>query len=70
MEITIKLDPEHARQLAAVQQYTNQDLDTVIQQGIGLYHQQVQPHYQLRMDLDRKYSLVCNVSANALAEHN
>jgi hypothetical protein len=70
MEITIKLDPEHARQLAAIQQYTNQDLDTVIQQGIGLYHQQLQPHYQLRLDLDRKYALVCNVSTNALAENN
>jgi hypothetical protein len=70
MEIIIKLDPEHARQLAAVQKYTNQDLDTVIQQGIGLYHQQVQPHYQLRIDLDRKYALVCNVSASTIAENN
>jgi hypothetical protein len=70
MEITIKLDPEQVRQLEAIQKYTNQDLDTVIQQGIGLYHQQVQPHYQLRMDLDRKYALVCNVSTKASADNN
>jgi hypothetical protein len=70
MEITIKLDPEHARQLAVIQKYTNQDLETVIQQGIGLYHQQLQPHYQLHMELDRKYDLVCNVSPTTLAENN
>lgn len=70
MEITIKLDPEHARQLAAIQKYTNQDLETVIQQGIGLYHQQLQPHYQVRMELDRKYDLVCNVSTKASADNN
>jgi hypothetical protein len=70
MEITIKLDPEQVRQLEAIQKYTNQDLDTVIQQGIGLYHQQLQPHYQLRLDLDRKYELVCNVSPTVLADRN
>jgi hypothetical protein len=70
MEITIKLDPEHARQLAAIQKYTNQDLETVVRQGIGLYHQQLQPHYQLRMELDRKYALVCNVSPTARADNN
>ena len=69
MEITIKLDEEHARQLAVIQKYTNQDLDTVIEQSISLYYQQLQPHYQLRLQLDRKYDLVCNVSANTVA-HN
>ncbi len=69
MEVTIKLDEEHARQLAVIQQYTNQDLATVIEQSISLYHQQLQPHYQLRLQLDRKYDLVCNVSANTVT-HN
>ncbi len=69
MEFTINLDQEHARQLAAIQKYTNQDFDTVIQQSISLYHQQLQPHYQLRLELDRSYDLVSNVSVNTLT-HN
>ena len=69
MEITIRLNEEHARQLAVIQQYTNQDLDTVVEQSISLYYQQLQPHYQLRMQLDRKYDLVCNVSTDTVA-HN
>ncbi len=63
-KITIEVDDELARQLAIVQEYTNQDHSAVIKQGIGLYFQQLQPHCQVRLDLDRKYSLVCNVSAN------
>ncbi len=68
MEITIKLDPEYARQLEVIQEYTNQDAATVIQQGISLYHQQLQPHYKLRMELDR-YNLVCNVASDTLVNN-
>jgi hypothetical protein len=51
MQVTIQLDPETARQLAAIQKQTNQDHMAVIQQGIGLYHQQVQPHYLPRLPI-------------------
>jgi predicted transcriptional regulator len=51
MQLTIQLDPETARQLAAIQKQTNQDHIAVIQQSIGLYHQQVQPHCLSQMEM-------------------
>jgi predicted transcriptional regulator len=64
MQLTIQIDDEYARQLALIQKQTNQDPSKVIQQGISLYYQQLQPHYQVRVEIDREYDLVCNVSAN------
>jgi hypothetical protein len=61
MQLTIQLDEESARQLAAIQEYTNQDYISVILQGISLYHQQVQPHFQTYPSVTRKYELVCDV---------
>jgi hypothetical protein len=59
MQLTIQLDPETARQLAAIQKQTNQDHIAVIQQGIGLYHQQVQPHSFPRMAIFQASELSC-----------
>jgi hypothetical protein len=59
MQLTIQLDPESARQLAIIQQQTNQDQMSVIQQGIGLYHQQVHPHYLARMEVPQVPDLFC-----------
>ncbi len=61
MQLTIQLDEESARQLAAIQEYTNQDYIAVILQGISLYHQQVQPHFQASINVVKKYDLVCDV---------
>lgn len=63
-EITIKIDAELARQLEFVQDYTNQDFKTVIEQGVSLYYQQLQPHCQVRIALDPKYDLVGAASTN------
>jgi hypothetical protein len=63
MQITIELDPETARQLAAIQKQTNQDHMAVIQQSIGLYHQQVQPHYLPQMGILQTSNLSCINSA-------
>jgi hypothetical protein len=59
MQLTIQLDPETARQLAAIQKQTNQDHMAVIQQGIGLYHQQVQPHCFQPMAVLQTSALSC-----------
>jgi hypothetical protein len=59
MQLIIQLDPETARQLAAIQKQTNQDHMSVIQQGIGLYHQQVQPHCLQRMAILPAADLSC-----------
>lgn len=58
MEIIIRLDPETARQLDAIQQHTNQDQMEVIRQGIGLYYQQLQPHRQFYIETKKQYDLI------------
>ena len=64
MQLIIQLDAETARQLEEIQQHTNQDPTLVIQQGIGLYHQQLQPHRQFYMETKRHYELVCSAPVN------
>jgi hypothetical protein len=61
MQIIIELDSETARQLEAVQQQTNQDHMAVIQQGICLYYQQLQPHRQFFLEAKRHCELISNV---------
>jgi hypothetical protein len=63
MQITIQLDAQAARQLEEIQAHTNQDVSLVIQQGLGLYYQQLQPHRQYYVETKRQYELVCNVPA-------
>ncbi|WP_310483580.1 hypothetical protein [Chamaesiphon sp. VAR_48_metabat_403] len=63
MQLIIQLDAQTARQLEEIQAHTNQDISLVIQQGIGLYYQQLQPHRQFYIETKRQYELVCNVSA-------
>ncbi|WP_295622008.1 hypothetical protein [Chamaesiphon sp. GL140_3_metabinner_50] len=63
MQIIIQLDPEAARQLEEIQNHTNQDSALVIQQAIGLYYQQLQPHRQFYMETKRHYELVGTMSA-------
>lgn len=60
MQIIIQLDAETARQLDEIQKHTNQEHALVIQQGIGLYYQQLQPHRQFYMKTKRHYELVSN----------
>jgi hypothetical protein len=67
--LTIELDTETARQLAVIQKQTNQDHMSVIQQGIGLYHQQVQPHYLARIEVPPSSDLLCAVSASPHADN-
>jgi hypothetical protein len=67
MQLILQLDPESARQLAAIQEYTNQDHNTVIQQVIGLYYQQIQPHCQLRLAEIDRYELVGSETLTASA---
>ena len=62
MQLIVQLDEESARQLAAIQEYTNQDHNTVIQQVISLYHQQIQPHYRIRLADLSQYELVSSES--------
>jgi predicted transcriptional regulator len=64
MQLIIELNDEAARQLDTIQKYTNQDQDAVIQQGIALYHQQLQPHRQFYIETTRQYELICNVPAS------
>ncbi len=65
MQLIIELDAETARQLTELQKQTNQDHTVVIQQGIGLYYQQLQPHRQFYIETKRQYELIANVPASA-----
>jgi predicted transcriptional regulator len=65
MQLIIQLDAETARQLEEIQNHTNQDPTLVIQQGIGLYYQQLQPHRQFYIETKRQYELVCSVPVNS-----
>jgi predicted transcriptional regulator len=64
MQLIIELDAETARQLTELQKQTNQDHTVVIQQGIGLYYQQLQPHRQFYIETKRQYELVGNIPAS------
>ncbi len=64
MQVIIELNAEAARQLDAIQNHTNQDRESVIEQGIGLYYQQLQPHREFYIETKRQYELTCNVSAS------
>ena len=61
MQLIIELDAETARQLTELQKQTNQDHTVVIQQGIGLYYQQLQPHLQFYIETKRQYELIDNI---------
>jgi predicted transcriptional regulator len=63
MELIIRLDPETARQLDAIQQHTNQEQIEVIRQGIGLYYQQLQPHHQFYIETKKQYDLIYTAPA-------
>jgi predicted transcriptional regulator len=65
MQLIIQVDAETARQLDEIQKQTNQDPALVIQQGIGLYYQQVQPHRQFYIQTKRQHELVSNVPVNS-----
>jgi hypothetical protein len=67
MQLTIELDAETTRQLIEIQKQTNQDHTIVIQQGIGLYYQQVQPHRQFYVETQRKYELTYDMAVNTSA---
>jgi hypothetical protein len=67
MQLIVQLDDESARQLAAIQAYTNQDHSTVIQQVISLYYQQIQPHYRVRLADLTQYELVTSESLSVSA---
>jgi hypothetical protein len=64
MQLIIQLDAETARQLEEIQKHTNQEQTLVIQQGIGLYYQQLQPHRQFYMATNRNYDLVGSAPVN------
>ena len=68
MRIIIELDAETARQLEFIQNQTNQDHALVIQQSIGLYHQQLQPHSRFYTSTPAlaRYELANALAANAI----
>lgn len=61
MQIIIELDAETACQLTELQKQTNQNHAEVIQQGISLYYQQLQPHRQFYVEAKRQYELIANI---------
>ncbi|WP_373540591.1 hypothetical protein [Chamaesiphon sp.] len=63
MQLIIELDIEATRQLEAIQDHTNQDSMLVIQQGISLYYQQLQPHRQFYIDTKKQYELIGSSAA-------
>ncbi|AFY95121.1 hypothetical protein [Chamaesiphon minutus] len=67
MQLIIQVDAETARQLDEIQKQTNQDPALVIQQGIGLYYQQLQPHRQFYIETKRQYELIGNIPVNSNA---
>jgi hypothetical protein len=67
MQVIVQLDAESTHQLAAIQDRTNQDRETVIKQAISLYYQQIQPHCHLRAEHVERYELVSNGTANLSA---
>jgi predicted transcriptional regulator len=67
MQLIIQVDAETARQLDEIQKQTNQDPALVIQQGIGLYYQQVQPHRQFYIQTKRQYELTSNIPVHSSA---
>lgn len=67
MQLIVQLDAESTHQLAAIQDQTNQDRETVIKQAISLYYQQIQPHFHLRPEHIDQYELVGNGPANLSA---
>ncbi len=60
MQLIVQLDAESTHQLAAIQDRTNQDRETVIKQAISLYYQQIQPHCSIRAEQANRYELVGN----------
>jgi predicted transcriptional regulator len=65
MQLIIQVDAETARQLDEIQKQTNQDPALVIQQGIGLYYQQLQPHRQFYIETKRQYELIGSIPVNS-----
>jgi predicted transcriptional regulator len=61
MQLIIELDAETARQLTELQKQTNQEHTVVIQQGIGLYYQQLQPRRQFYIETKRQYDSIDNI---------
>lgn len=60
MQLIVQLDTESTRQLTAIQGQTNQDHNTVIQQAISLYYQQIQSHCRVHVEDVKQYELVGN----------
>jgi hypothetical protein len=58
MQFTISLDTQSTLKLSDIQTQTNQDVDTIISQGIGLYHQQIQLHSRIASELDVQNDVV------------
>jgi hypothetical protein len=67
MQLIIELDSETARQLDAIQKHTNQDYTLVIQQGIGLYYQQLQPHCKLYVETKKQFDPTVNIPVSTIA---
>ncbi len=65
MQLIVQLDSEFSRQLAVIQEQTNQDHNTVVQQAISLYYQQIQPHCRIRLEDIKQYELVANGAPTA-----
>ena len=58
MQFTIDLNSQSVQKLADIQSQTNQAPDTIISQGLSLYHQQLQTHRQMILEVDLQDDLV------------
>ena len=58
MQTTINISSHSFQKLSAIQIQTNQDIDTIISQAISLYHQQIQPHCQVSLEVESEENLV------------
>ena len=58
MQVTINLNAQSVKNLADIRSQTNQHLDTIVSQGLSLYHQQLQAHRQMILEVDLQDDIV------------
>ena len=58
MQVTINLNAQSVKNLADIRSQTNQHLDTIVSQGLSLYHQQLQAHRQMIVEVDLQDDIV------------
>ena len=60
MKLVIHLDPEATQQLAEIELHTNQDLNIILHQAIGLYYQQIHRSSRIHLPQGKRSKLSTN----------